>query len=117
MALGDSFTIGTGGTPDRSFPARLAAAWRRAASTLRNAGVDGFTTDDVIAVELPQLAGAAPTIVDAPVGANDIVHGHSSARVPGPPRTIFRALDVAHVARVVALPQPDWSVSPSRGLR
>ena len=51
LALGDSFTIGTGTTPDKAFPAILAGKWRAAgrAVELLNPAVNGYTTDDLIA--------------------------------------------------------------------
>src|SRR4051794_40168930 len=58
LALGDSFTIGTGTTPDRSFPARLASRWQSAGcnAVVKNLGVNGYTTDDVLDGELPEVA-------------------------------------------------------------
>lgn len=114
LALGDSFTIGTGATPERSFPARLAARWRTSSCllTLENVAVNGFTTDDVITVELPHLATFHPTFVTVAIGANDIVRGTSDADYRA---NVRRILDAAKGtgARVVALPQPDWSRSPA----
>ena len=53
LALGDSFTIGTGTTPDKAFPALLAARWRAAgrAVELLNPAVNGYTTDELITRE------------------------------------------------------------------
>ena len=61
VALGDSYTIGTAlDSADGALagPARRAAAVRRRAPLLElvgNLGVNGFTSGDVIDVELPQL--------------------------------------------------------------
>jgi lysophospholipase L1-like esterase len=114
LALGDSFTIGTGGTPARAFPARLVDRWRGAGCSvaLENVAVNGFTTDDVIDAELPSLASFHPTFVTVAVGANDIVRGRS---IDAYRTNVGRILDAARAsgARVIALPQPDWSRSPS----
>jgi acyl-CoA thioesterase I len=111
LALGDSFTIGTGSSPAESFPARLAKHWACPVD-LDNAGVDGFTTGDVIDVELPQLRAFRPTVVTLLIGANDIV-GHASADTyRAHLRMIFEAVAAAGVAHVFTLPQPDWSESP-----
>lgn len=114
LALGDSFTIGTGGAPGESFPARLAGRWRAkgCAVTLENVAVNGFTSDDVIHVELPSIASFHPTFVSVAVGANDIVQGRSLEAYR---ESVRRILDAARTsgARVVVLPQPDWSRSPS----
>ena len=75
LALGDSFTIGTGTTPDRSFPAMLVTRWSATGleSDLRNPAVNGYTTDDHIRVELPLVQAYAPDLVTVLIGANDIV--------------------------------------------
>jgi lysophospholipase L1-like esterase len=118
LALGDSFTIGTGTSPDRSFPAVLAGLWREAGRdvVLTNPAVNGYTTDDLIADELPLVERVRPTLASVLIGANDIVQGRSAdgyrdrlARIHAHVR--------AHApdARVAALPQPDWSLSPTAG--
>jgi lysophospholipase L1-like esterase len=115
LALGDSFTIGTGATPDRSFPARLVARWRAAgcAVTLENVAVNGYTTDDVVAQELPALASFRPTFVTVAVGANDIVHGRTLAAYRENVRRILDAVHASGARFVVVVPQPEWSHSPT----
>jgi lysophospholipase L1-like esterase len=116
LALGDSFTIGTGTTPDRSFPAVLARTWteRGRVVILSNPAVNGYTTDDLIRDELPLVASFRPTLVTVLVGANDIVRGSTEDRYRQQLRLIHEQLDEdASDARVVALPQPDWSMSPA----
>jgi acyl-CoA thioesterase-1 len=116
LALGDSFTIGTGTTPDRSFPAVLTRIWTERGRTvvLANPAVNGYTTDDLIHDELPTLASFDPTLVTLLIGANDIVRGSTEDRYRQQLRLIHEQLDAdASDARVVALPQPDWSLSPS----
>ncbi len=116
LALGDSFTIGTGTTPDRSFPAVLARIWneRGRSVVLGNPAVNGYTTDDLIHDELPLVASFGPTLVTLLIGANDIVRGSTEDRYRQQLRLIHERLDAdASDARVVALPQPDWSLSPA----
>ncbi len=114
LALGDSFTIGTGSTPAESFPARLSGRWRTKGCTVTalNIAVNGYTSDDVIQLELPSISTFHPTFVTVAVGANDIVQGHS---LDAYRENVRRILDAARAsgARVVVLPQPDWSRSPS----
>jgi acyl-CoA thioesterase-1 len=111
LALGDSFTAGTGASPARSFPARLVARWG-CPVPLRNLGVNGYTTEDVIDDELPNVASFAPTLVTLAIGANDIVHGESTAVYQEHVHRILAAVVAAGVKHVVAIPQPDWSLSP-----
>ena len=114
LALGDSFTIGTGSPRDRSFPSRLVARYHDAgcAVELRNVAVNGYATDDVIDEELPEIASFRPTFVTVTVGANDIVRGRSLADYRTNVRRILSAAR-AGGARVVVVPQPDWSRSPA----
>ena len=116
LALGDSFTIGTGTTPDRSFPAVLVRIWRETGrlTELKNPAVNGYTTDDLITDELPLLATFQPTLVTLLIGANDIVQGSREDRYRAQLARIHGAIrSAAPAARVVALPQPDWSRSPA----
>jgi lysophospholipase L1-like esterase len=118
LALGDSFTIGTGTTPERAFPAVLAARWRAAGRSveLLNPAVNGYTTDDLIAKELLHVPVFKPTLVTLLIGANDIVRGGSDdKRYRGQLRRIYAQLrdDGVPGNAIVALPQPEWSRSPA----
>lgn len=117
LALGDSFTIGTGNTPDQAFPARLADRWQKAGKkvTLKNLGVNGYTTDDLSARELPEVAPFHPTIVTLAIGANDRVHQTPLAIYRRHVSQILDDIVKAGVPakQIVALPQPDWSLSPA----
>ena len=123
LALGDSFTIGTGTTPDRSFPAVLVSRWwdRGEEWELRNPAVNGYTTDDLIRDELYLVAAFAPDLVTVLIGANDIVaalgeRGAIIERAAGRYRQQLRRIH-EHIAvgapnaRVYGLPQPDWSLT------
>lgn len=114
LALGDSFTIGTGSTPAQSFAARLVDRWAAGGCTLtlENVAVNGYTTDDLIERQLPSLATFRPTFVTLAIGANDIVRGRG---VETYRENVRRILDAAAAtgARVMVLPQPDWSRSPT----
>ena len=124
LALGDSFTIGTGTTPDRSFPAVLVWAWWEAGieCELRNPAVNGYTTDDLIREELPLVEAFLPDLVTVLIGANDIVAALREQAAVTPTaedryrrqlRRIFdRIVAGAPQARVFGLPQPDWSLTP-----
>ena len=117
LALGDSFTIGTGTTPARSFPAVLVERWKATGRVvhLEDPAVNGYTTDDLIARELPLANTVRPTLVTVLIGSNDIVRGNSAERYRAQLRTIYAGLAAAGVpARALfALPQPDWASSPA----
>src|SRR4051794_31569037 len=123
LALGDSFTIGTGTTPDRSFPAVLCSRWwdRGIECDLRNPAVNGFTTDDLIEHELPLVEAYAPELITVLIGANDVVaalrenatvRARDEERYRRQMRRIHdRVRSGAPGARRFALPQPDWSLT------
>ena len=115
LALGDSFTIGTGTTPDRSFPAMLVNRWwdRGLECDLRNPAVNGFTTDDLIREELALVESYQPDLVTLLIGANDIVAGSREERYRAQLRRIHERIlvNAPRDARRFALPQPDWSLT------
>ena len=115
LALGDSFTIGTGTTPDRSFPAVLVSLWwdQGRECDLRNPAVNGYTTDDLIREELPLVESYSPDLITVLIGANDIVAGVREERYRTQLRRIHDRLRAgAPDATRYALPQPDWSLVP-----
>jgi acyl-CoA thioesterase-1 len=115
LALGDSFTIGTGTTPDRSFPAVLVNRWwdEGHECELRNPAINGYTTEDLIREELPLVESYQPDLVTVLIGANDIVAGVNEQRYRAQLRRIHERVRAgAPAAARFALPQPDWSLTP-----
>ena len=117
VALGDSYTIGTAvGDPAERWPDRLVAALGPTPPTLElvaNLGVNGFTSHDVIEVELPRFDGLRPEFASLLVGVNDVVQGV--------PVSAFRA-NAAQILddlrrrlpanRIVTVATPDYTVTP-----
>ncbi len=81
--------------------------------TLKNLGVNGYRTEELLEREAPEIAGFKPTLVTLAIGANDLVNGSSPEHYRAQVKRIFAAIDAAGVARssVLVLPQPDWSRS------
>ena len=79
---------------------------------LSNPAVNGYTTDDLIAEELPLVSSFRPTLVTILIGANDIVRGTDAESYRAQLARIFAALGGIDV---VGLPQPDWSLAPMGG--
>jgi lysophospholipase L1-like esterase len=80
VALGDSYTIGTGVAAHERWPdqlvARLAASWPAPPLTLvGNLAVNGWTSADVLRGELPRLWPLAPEFTTLLIGVNDVVQG------------------------------------------
>ena len=66
VALGDSYTIGTSVSSAESWPSQLAAR-EPGLDLVANLGVNGYTSADLIADELPRLGGLAPDFVTVKV--------------------------------------------------
>ncbi len=113
VALGDSYTIGTSVLERERWPNQLAARLP-AIELVANLGVNGFTSRDVIEVELPQLAALRPDAVSLLIGVNDVVQGVPEATYRLNVATVLDAL-VAQVGadRVVVVTTPDYTVTPA----
>src|SRR6187431_1530634 len=74
VALGDSYTIGTSVTERERWPNQLVARLPQL-ELVANLGVNGFTSRDLIEVELPRLPALKPDIVTVLIGVNDVVQG------------------------------------------
>ena len=117
VALGDSYTIGTSVGAHERWPDQLVAALGPAPPTVglvANLAVNGFTSADVIAVELPALDGLEPDFVTVLIGVNDVVQGVPEATYRRNVGGILDAL-VARVGadRIVVVTTPDYTVTPS----
>ncbi|HET7031302.1 MAG TPA: SGNH/GDSL hydrolase family protein [Candidatus Limnocylindrales bacterium] len=118
VALGDSYTIGTAlDDPSERWPSQLVAALAGRPPGLRlvaNLGVNGFTSGDVIARELPRLAALRPDLVSLLVGVNDVVQGVSEATyAANVDRILGELLGRLGPDRIVTVSTPDYTVTPS----
>ena len=113
VALGDSFTIGTSVAANERWPDQLVRAVPRL-ELAGNLGVNGFTSRDLIEVELPPLAGLRPEAVSILIGVNDVVQGVPEATYRA---NVVRILDevVALVGadHVFVVTTPDYTVTPA----
>lgn len=116
VALGDSYTIGTSVEAGERFPDQLVAALGPAQPTLTlvaNLAVNGFTSRDVIDVELPALDTYEPQFVTLLIGVNDVVRGVSLATYEANVVTILDdLLSRLPPERIVVLAIPDYTVTP-----
>jgi lysophospholipase L1-like esterase len=115
LALGDSYTIGTGLEDEaQNFPTLLTRRLTEATGfevALMNLGVNGYTTTDLIREELPVARRARPELVSILIGANDIVQGSDEATYRSRLTEIYDALKDLRVPaeRVLAVSVPDFS--------
>ena len=111
VALGDSYTIGTATrSPAERWPDQLVARLRSVSASLElvaNLGVDGFTSRDVIDVELQELPALAPGFVTVLVGVNDVVQGV--------PEATYRGTMLALMGFDLVVTTPDYTVTPRGG--
>ena len=117
VALGDSYTIGTGVPAADRFPDQLVRAVPELGLELvANLGVNGYTTADLIRDELPALVGLAPAFVTLLIGVNDVVQGIPTVTYAS---NVVQILDVLQVHlptdRIVTISIPDYTVTPAGG--
>jgi acyl-CoA thioesterase-1 len=119
LALGDSYTIGTGASDEsRSFPSLLAR--RLSEQTGRkvevtNPAVNGFTTLDLIERELPLLRSVRPDLASVLIGVNDLAQGRRADEYRSSLVEIYDEVATLRLpaGRVVAVSIPNWSVVPA----
>lgn len=113
VALGDSYTIGTSVAAPQRWPDQLVGRVPEL-ELVANLGVNGFTSADLIAVELPQLAALQPDVVSVLIGVNDVVQGVPEATYR---RNVASILDevvqLVGADRVVVVTTPDYTVTPA----
>jgi lysophospholipase L1-like esterase len=118
VALGDSYTIGTGLDDEaQNFPSLLAKRLTEETSIevgLVNLGVNGYTTADLIREELPVARRIRPELVSVLIGANDVVQGSTAASYRTRLAEIYDVLAGLGLPadRVLAVSTPDFSALP-----
>ena len=119
LALGDSYTIGTGASHEsRNFPSLLAAKLQEAGGReveVVNPAVNGFTTIDLLAKELGYITDMKPDLVSVLIGVNDLVQGRGAQQYRESLAEIYDAIAATGLpdGRVAAISIPDWSVAPA----
>ena len=119
VALGDSYTIGTAlESAAERWPEQLVERFRNGDGSpllelVANLGVNGFTSRNVIDVELPQLARLEPELASLLVGVNDVVQGVPAETYEANAAAILDAL-LGTIApdRIVTVATPDYTVTP-----
>jgi acyl-CoA thioesterase I len=119
LALGDSYTIGTGATHEsRNFPSLLALQLQAANGRevrVVNPAVNGFTTIDLLAKEIGFIDQLHPDVITVLIGVNDLVRGRTVEQYRESLVEIYEAIVTVELprGRVAAISIPDWSASPS----
>jgi lysophospholipase L1-like esterase len=117
VALGDSYTIGTSVTESERWPNQLVAALGGSMVPIQlvaNLGVNGFTSADLVTVELPQLVALRADFVTVLIGVNDVVQGVPEARYRQNLGTMFdELLGRLPANRILVVTTPDYTVTPA----
>ena len=119
LALGDSYTIGTGASSDaNNYPSILAARLTKTTGAkvgLTNPAVNGFTTQDLIDRELGYVSRLKPQLVSILIGVNDLVQGRTPEQYRRSLVKIYDAVATLGLpqGRAVAISIPNWSVVPA----
>ena len=119
-AIGDSYSIGEGASPNESWPAVLTRHLNERGlrvDLVANPSRTGWTTKEAIDLELPVFVRAKPNFATLQIGVNDWVQGISEETF----RKRFallvdRILGVlASKKRLLIVTIPDFSVTPAGG--
>ena len=114
VALGDSYTIGTSVSAADSWPSQLVARFDGRLELVANLGVNGYSTDDLIAAELPALDDLRPEFVTVQIGVNDVVRGIPQATYAANIELILDALlERLAPTRILAVATPDYTLTPA----
>src|SRR3989338_7991066 len=120
VALGDSYTIGTGVNPQHAWPAWLT-------TYLQSEGIDivlagnlarnGWTSQEVYRHQIPLSFSLKPNFVTVLVGANDIIQGVSQEAFAKRFNSLLDRLQtiLPKPQRILILTIPDFSVTPYAG--
>jgi acyl-CoA thioesterase I len=112
VALGDSYTIGTSVAAAESWPRQLVERLPEL-ELVGNTAVNGYSSDDVINEELPQLDRLRPELVTLLIGVNDVVQRVSDLQYAGNVAVILEELLTRlPPERIVGIATPDYTLTP-----
>lgn len=118
LPLGDSYTIGTGASEKEAWPTLLSEhlnAHKIPCKLLGNPARNGFTSQDLIAIELPHIKKLKPDFLTLLIGVNDWVQGVSKASFT---KNLIYILDeiqkeLPDKKKVLLVTIPDFGVTPT----
>ncbi|CAN5570689.1 SGNH/GDSL hydrolase family protein [soil metagenome] len=112
VALGDSYTIGTSVSEAERWPNQLVERIGDL-ELVGNPAVNGYTSADLIAQELPQLDDLRPELVSVLIGVNDVVQGVPDSQYAGNVAVILDDLLTSLPPdRIVCVATPDYTRTP-----
>ncbi len=115
VALGDSYTIGTGVKHRDRWPNQLVRTLSpvRDFTLIRNLAVSGATSADVLASQVPQVDRLDPDLVSVQVGVNDVVQKVDAATYRAQMGQLFDALlQQVPAEHIFVVTIPDYTLTP-----
>lgn len=115
VALGDSYTIGTGVKAGNRWPNQLVRALRPRVSLdlAANLGVHGYTSAQLIEEQLPRLDGLDADFVTVLIGVNDVFQGGDAETYQSNVRIILDdLLGRLPTSRILVVSTPDYTLTP-----
>ena len=116
VPIGDSYTVGTGVSPNESWPFLLTEHLQAERVPIRmpaNPAQDGWTTQQAIALELPVMRRENATFSTLLIGANDIVQGVSAEQYRKNVQILLDALSTQTQGRTLVITMPDFTRTPA----
>ncbi|MGB3947192.1 MAG: SGNH/GDSL hydrolase family protein [Bacteroidia bacterium] len=118
VALGDSYTIGTGAQKDEAWPSIMVKHLKSNKITIdlvANPAKNGFTTQDLIENELPVLDKSNATFVTLLIGVNDWVQGVDAKTFQKRFVTIVEHIQkqLPDKSKLLIISIPDFGVTPT----
>jgi lysophospholipase L1-like esterase len=118
IPVGDSYTIGNGVAKEERWPNLLVRHLNESGvntELLKNPAVSGFTVEDAINYEVPELDGLHPDLVTILIGANDSFQGVAEEVFA---KDYSRLLDgvektIPPEGKIFLISIPDYSSSPA----
>lgn len=118
VALGDSYTIGTGAKETEAWPTLLTKHLKENKINIEliaNPAINGFTTQRLIDYELPILDQSKPTFVTLLIGVNDWVQGIDATTFQNNLIFIIDHIQtqLTDKSKLVLITIPDFGVTPT----
>ena len=119
LALGDSYTIGTGASgQSHSWPSIISKRIEQSTGRrvdLTNPAVNGFTTLDLIQHELTYIQRLKPDLISILIGVNDLVRGRSDKSYSESLTQIYAEVATLGLppGSVAAISIPNWWYMPA----
>ncbi|MBI1813122.1 hypothetical protein HY285_01980 [Candidatus Peregrinibacteria bacterium] len=118
MPIGDSYTIGTGVTPEESWPVLLTEDLRKQGIPIAlgyNPAVNGWTVGAAIEGELPYMELEHPTFSTLLIGANDVYRGIGTSLFRNRLRRLMDDMlkVLQNKNRLLVITIPNFAVAPS----